>query len=92
MKAMPSAKFAAVQFIGRSTYVSGIGPTQAAAIADAKKWTDVSAGLRAVPMTEEAKQSIEERGGDVKNKAVTLILITKSELKQLDLLRRVLAA
>jgi hypothetical protein len=91
MKALTKAKFAAVQFAGRNTYVSGIGQTQAAAISDAKKYTDVSAGLRVVPMTKAAKESVERRGGDARNKAVTLVLITRAELEALELQRRLSA-
>lgn len=88
MKALAKAKFAAVQFDGNSTYVSGIGQTAAGAIRDAKKYTDVSAGLRVVPMTKAAKESVEQRGGDAKNKAVTLVLITRRELEALELQRK----
>lgn len=90
MKAI-AKEFAAVQFARTATHVSGIGSTPKGAVKDAKKYCDVSAGLRIVPMTEEAKQAVQTYGG-TRNKRVALVLITKSELRQLALLRQAMAA
>lgn len=91
LKPIP-AKFVAVEFEGRTVHASGLGITEQAAIRDAHKWTDVQAPLRVVPITKEAKEAVERLGGNgQKNKQVTLALVTKAELRALELLRKVAA-
>jgi hypothetical protein len=81
--------FAAIQFEGAAVHVSGLGATKAAAISDAEKLTDVSAGLRTLPITAAARDAVERLGGDKSNKVVTLAVITHAELKALEMLREI---
>ena len=85
-------KFAAIQFEGRLTHVSGLGATQAEAIKEAHRVADVSGGLRIVPLTKAAWHAVERLGGtagDGVEQVVTLALVTAEELKALEMLREI---